>query len=163
MKPIKPVQICTKCRNSLPYTEEYFYRNSRPRGDGTYLLMTQCKTCLKGLKGSKQQVERSDMSHAKSRQALIQKKQKKGRPHYTPMVVRDVIQAIQENTAHHLRLEVEQEDVTLNTKLDSSNVGRLIEFCSRRGIREILAKNARLSISTIDGYLCGELILKKPM
>lgn len=38
--------MCTKCYAVLPYTEDYFFKSSKRRHDGTVILMPPCKRCF---------------------------------------------------------------------------------------------------------------------
>lgn len=88
------------------------------------------------------------------RQALIQIADKANRPHYTQMVVRDVIHAIRNDLDHPLK------EVVLGTKTlvevkapPKTNLEVLREFCAVRGVSRILAKNVGIS----DRYMTALL------
>ncbi|MDM1757172.1 hypothetical protein HX127_06180 [Acinetobacter sp. 256-1] len=94
------------------------------------------------------------------RQALIQIAERNGRPHYTAMVVRDVLDAFRNNTFHPLKPHVDAETVVINV-VDTSNIGQLKEFCAPRGMREILAKLTGYSIRQLCAFTSHETTLKE--
>lgn len=93
------------------------------------------------------------------RQALIQIADKANRPHYTQMVVRDVIHAIRNDLDHPLKARVMSEKTILKTNPDETPVGHLIKFCQPRGIRQVLADLAGFSERLITAYITGDLPL----
>ena len=95
------------------------------------------------------------------RQALIQIAERKGRPHYTAMVVRDVIKAIHNDLPHPLKDEVIAEKLT-GFFLDSGVVHvdarkqELMVFCCRSGMQVILAQVSGVHKSFISEVMSGK-------
>lgn len=94
------------------------------------------------------------------RQAMIQIAERKNRPHYTAMVVRDVIYAIQNNLDHPLKAEVLAEGVqAASIARPKTNLELIKEFCSVRGISKYVAKHAGISESYLAAILKQERAL----
>lgn len=94
------------------------------------------------------------------RQALIQIAERNRRPHYTAMVVRDVLEAYRNNKPHPLKAHVDAETVVINV-VDTSNIGQLKEFCAPRGMREILARLTGYSIRQLCAFTSHETTLQE--
>jgi len=96
-------------------------------------------------------------SAAEIRQALIQIAERKGRPHYTLNVAREVIHAIKNNLDHHLKAEVEAEKVLLVHSYEHKNnrLDTLIEFSNRIGMKRILADVSGVSHSNVSNITRG--------
>ena len=88
------------------------------------------------------------------RQALIQIAERHNRPHYTACVVRDVLNAFQNDLDHPLKNLVKHE-VVIEKPVDHSSLGQLQAFCSVRGARLILAKHSGVSESLITSLVNG--------
>lgn len=90
------------------------------------------------------------------RQALIQIVERKGRPHYTAIVVRDVIQAFKSNQHHPLKAEVEEETVFLKIhEARDPRTDELIVFCGRRGMQQFLANASGVSHTAVKQIIAG--------
>lgn len=89
------------------------------------------------------------------RGALIQIAERKGRPHYTAIVVREVLESFRTGTYHPLKAEVTSEQITLVAVQGFSDyrLNMLLEFCARNGINKILAEESGLHITTIRSFL----------
>lgn len=88
------------------------------------------------------------------RQALIQIAERHNRPHYTACVVRDVLNAFQNDLDHPLKNLVKNE-VVIEKLIDHTNLGQLQAFCSVRGARLILAKHSGVHESVITALVNG--------
>ncbi len=92
------------------------------------------------------------------RKALIQITERNNRPHYTAMVVRDVLDAFRNNLDHPLKSAVDEEKVILSI-VDEPKLAELKDFCLPRGMREILAEISGFSVRRLFAYTSHELIL----
>ena len=90
------------------------------------------------------------------RQALIQIAERHNRPHYTACVVRDVLNAVQNDLEHPLKDLVKSELVVSHCTYSSSNLFQLHKFCLLRGMPEILAEVANIPLRALRAYLSCE-------
>lgn len=101
----------------------------------------------------------------KIKKALIEIAEKNNRPHYSLIVVREVVQAYINNTDHFLKRFVDHEistneNITKSVNnLGESNLAKLIIFCEPRGMACVLAKNAGLTYQFLNKLLlCMSLL-----
>lgn len=90
------------------------------------------------------------------RQALIQIADKNNRPHYTQMVVRDVIHAVQNNLDHPLKAAVLAEKIQVVSQGPKSKVEIIKEFCAIRGMISHLAEHSGFSVSYLNQIISDE-------
>lgn len=90
------------------------------------------------------------------KQALIQIAERKGRPHYSLAVVRDVVEAIKNDLDHPLKAEVIAEKVLfVSNEVRDPRIDQLIVFCGQAGMQSMLADVAGIHHVTLNHVLRG--------
>ena len=98
------------------------------------------------------------------KQALIQIAERKGRPHYSLGVVRDVTLAIKNDLDHPLKAEVIAERVLFVVEpVRDVRLDQLIVFCGRVGMQALLAEVSGVHYATLNHALRGNRELTQPV
>ena len=99
------------------------------------------------------------INHQQIKRALVQIAERLGRPHYQHCVYLDLVDAIQNDTYHHLKEAVLSETVILDTvhpvSLDD-RIEKIRAFCQPRGMLEKLARHAEVHPATIWRILSND-------